>query len=302
MKRPSVSVIIPTTVEWPASEPIVSALQAQVVDAGAEIVVVDGTPTGTALDLGLRGARHEHLRVIHSPGSDIFTLRSRGLAEAAGEIVAMTEEHCVPAPDYITTILASHVRHPEQAIAGAVVNGSTRRLIDRVNFMVVHARNLPPREELPGDAWIPTASNASYKRVAISSAHDEPGWLETVRHVQLLHAHEIAFDDGIVVAHVQSLGVLGTFRNHFHAGRSTGGLARTAIGSRARQLRWGLRSTASLPVHLTRPVWQLRNRWSGTSSPIVLVLPIALALSMFDAIGFIFGVIAGPGRSPWRLS
>jgi hypothetical protein len=302
MQRPSVSVVIPTRAEWPAIEPVVAMLGAQVVDAGAEIVVVDGTMDGSALDRRIPTPLREHLRVVAAPGSDVFELRARGLLEACGEIVAMSEDHSVPAPDYVTKVLSSHARHPERAVAGAVINGSTDRLIDRVNFLLVHARNLPPRNALPGGSWTPTPTNVSYKRAAIPSDLRDPGWLETVHNVELLHAHEVVFDDTIVMAHVQSIGFFETFRNHFRAGKSTGGLARTAIGTRAQQLRWGLGSSIGLPGHLVRPVWQLRRRWAKNHRALLNVLPLAVALSVFAATGFLFGVIAGPGRSPERMA
>ena len=95
---------------------------------------------------------------------DVFELRALGAAAATGEIVAMTEDHCVPAADYLAAMLAAHERHPQLAVAGAVVNGTTDGSINRVNFLLVHARNVPPRDSLPGSGWIPTPSNISYKR------------------------------------------------------------------------------------------------------------------------------------------
>ena len=167
--------VVPTRCEWPAIEPVVDALRSQLIDVGGELLVVDGTDDGNALDGHEAAVPPELRRVARSPGSDVFELRARGVAEARGEIVAMIEDHCEPAPDFVATMLASHARHPEQVIAGAVVHGSTTRLIDRANFLVVHARNLPPRTEIPGSAWIPTPSNVSYKRAAVPSEIPERG-------------------------------------------------------------------------------------------------------------------------------
>jgi hypothetical protein len=294
-------VIVPTRCEWPAIEPVVDALRTQIIAVGAELVVVDGTDQGNALDRQMAAVTPELVPVTHAPGSDIYALRAVGLTEASGEIVAMTEDHCVPAADYVASILASHERHPELAVAGAVINGSTSRLIDRVNFLVVHARNLPPHDELPGATWIPTPSNISYKRAAVPLEVPERGWLETVHNVALLKANQVAFDDRIIVRHVQSTGRLGTFRNHFHAGKSMGGLARAAIGPRAAQLRWGYREAMRVPAHLVRPVWQLRRRSASDRRAVLSSLPLVVAVSALDAIGFACGVLAGPGRSPHLL-
>jgi Glycosyl transferase family 2 len=296
--RPPVSVIVPTRCEWPGVEPVINELRTQIIAVGAELVVVDGTDHGNALDRGTVAIPPELVRVIRAPGLDIYALRAAGLTEATGEIVAMTEDHCVPAPDYVAAILASHERHSEHAVAGAVINGSTSRLIDRVNFLVVHARNLPLPREGPDPSWIPTPSNISYKRTAIPSEVPERGWLETVHNVALLQGNQVALDDRIIVRHVQSTGRLGTFRNHFHAGKSMGGLARTAMGSPAAQLRWGFRSAIRVPAALVRPVWHLRRRSPSDQWAVLTMLPLVVALSAFDAIGFMCGVLAGAGRSP----
>jgi Glycosyl transferase family 2 len=295
--RPPLSVIVPTRGEWPAIRPVIDALGAQLLDEGAELVVVDGTEQGDALDDGV-AIPPELVRVIPSPGSDVFELRALGISEARGEIVAMTEDHCVPAHDYVAKILASHQQHSELAVAGAVVNGSTSRFIDRVNFLLVHARNLPPRHDPPGPGWIPTPSNVSYKRAAVPAERPDRGWLETVQNVALLQANEVAVDDRIVVAHVQSTGRLGTFRNHFLAGKSMGGLGRAAIGGRAAQLRWASSWAVAIPGQLVRPVWALRTRSARDRRDVLTSLPLVVAVSIADAVGFTCGVLAGAGRSP----
>src|SRR5262249_45440075 len=154
----------------------------------------------------------------------------------------------------------SHEQHPELLVAGAVVNGSTDCRIDEANFLIVHARNTPPRPEVPGGDWIPTPSNASYKRAAIPADVPRAGWLETEHNVALLHQGEVALDDRIVVRHVQSTGSFGTCMNHFHAGRSMGGLARPVIDDARERTRWALGAAAKLPIQLVRPVWDRRAR------------------------------------------
>lgn len=296
--RPSVSVVVPTRGEWPLVKPVVDALCSQIVAVGGEVVIIDGTRHGAAFDRRQAEIPAHVVRVICSPGSDVYELRALGLVEGRGQVVAMIEDHCIPAPDYVAAVLRAHDEHPEQAIAGAVTNGSTDRAIDRANFLLVHARNLPPRDTLPEAGWIPTSSNISYKGDSVPTARPDRGWLETVHNVELLFAEEVVFDDRIVVRHIQSTGRMGTFQNHFHAGKSMGGLARTAIGSRPAQLRWACRLALKIPIELVRPVWQLERRSAADRRAVLPLLPLAVTISAADAIGFACGVIAGPGRSP----
>ncbi len=299
MRRPPASVVVPTRAPWPGVQPVVDALSEQIRATGVELVIADGTDHGNALDRRAAALPDPLVRVCARSGADVFELRALGTAAAQGEIVAITEDHCVPEADYLATILAAHERHPELAVAGAVVNGSTDRAIDRVNFLLVHARNVPPRDSLPGSGWIPTPSNISYKRRCLPAEPPVRGWLETVHNVRLLQDAQLVFDERIVVRHVQSTGRVGTFRNHFHAGRSMGGLGRDGVAGRLARLRWALGSSACLPGRLVRPAWrEMRRHPSGGS---VLLTPLAVAVSVADAIGFVCGVVAGPGQSADRV-
>jgi hypothetical protein len=278
-------------------EPIIDALHDEVVQLGAELVIVDGTERGDAVDRGAGDLPSRDVRVSCHPGADVFQLRAYGLAEARGDIVAVTEDHSVPTVGYLSSILDAHRRHAEAVVAGAVVNGSSERWIDRVNFLLVHARNLPAQSSLPGSGWVPTPTNESFKRSAVPERVPDRGWLETVHNVVLLQAGQVVFDDKIVVRHVQSLGTVGTIRNHFHAGRSMGGLARDAVGDRRTQLRWGARSAVALPRNLARPAWEVAQRDRAHQREILPLLPAVVALSLVDVIGFVCGVVAGPGAS-----
>jgi hypothetical protein len=296
--RPPISIVVPTRGDWPLVKPVVDALRTQIIAVDAELVIIDGTTSGSGFDRQQAGIPSPLTRVVPSPGSDIFELRALGMAEARGHVVAMTEDHCVPAPDYVAAVLRAHDEHAEQAVAGAVTNGSPDRLIDRANFLLVHARNLPPRDTLPEAGWIPTASNISYKRDAVPLAKPDRGWLETQHNVELLFANEVVFDDRIVVRHVQSTGRFGTLRNHFHAGKSMGGLGRNAIEGRRAQLRWAGRLVVNIPTQLVRPVWQLQRRSAADRRAVLPLLPIVVVVSAADAVGFACGVLTGPGRSP----
>ena len=297
--RPPASVVVRTRAPWPGIQPVVDALHEQILATGAELVIADGTDQGDALDRRAAALPDPLVQVCAQSGADVFELRALGTAAAQGEIVAITEDHGVPEADYLAAMLAAHERHPQLAVAGAVVNGSTDRAIDRANFLLTHANNVPPRDSLPGSDWIPTSTNISYKRRCLPAEPPEPGWLETAYNVRLLQEAQVVFEDRIVVRHVQSTGRVGTFRNHFHAGRSMGGLGRDAITGRRARLRWGLRSTAFLPGRLVRPAWgEMRRHPRGGS---VLLAPLAVALSVADAVGFLCGVVAGPGQSADRV-
>ena len=135
--RPPLSVVLATRSVWPAMSPTLDALVPQASELGAEVLVVDGD--GHAF----KDQVPPEVRYVSVPGADVFRLRARGLVEARGEIVAFTEDHCVPAPDFCAATLRAHGEDPRPAVSGAVVNGSPDSTIDRANFLNVHGDNLP---------------------------------------------------------------------------------------------------------------------------------------------------------------
>ena len=294
--RASLSVVLPTRDPWPMIAPVIDVLGPALRAIGGELVIVDGTPDASGVDLDAIPLPSALGRGVRVGTPDVFELRAVGLAEASGDVVAVIEDHCVPATDFVSMILRAHEEHPQQLVAGAVVNGSEERAIDRANFLAVHARNLPPRSSEPPAGWIPSPSNVSYKRSALPRSKPTRGWIETVLNVRMLFDGNVALDDRVLVRHIQCRGVLGTFQNHFHAGRSMGGLGRDAVGPRRDQLRWGLRLTPTIPLALTRPVWGRRS--AAGSREAMKASAIVLALGCADAIGFLTGVVGGPGRSP----
>ena len=124
-----------------------------------EIIVVDGSGRG------LDAAAAEQVTWLRCPGRGPHELRFRGLAEARGDVIAITEDHCDVPPDWCRQTVCAHARHPDAlAIAGAVTNGATSRAIDRASFLLVHGSNAPGGSERSTNWFPPAGSNVSYKR------------------------------------------------------------------------------------------------------------------------------------------
>ena len=118
-------------------------------ESDGEIVVVDGSgkPAPEPDDVG------PDVVWISRPGESVFQMRPVGYAACRGEIVAVTEDHCAPAPDWLDRILAAHVEHPEAiAIGGVVENGTTDHLVDWATFIVTQGPFIGPIPNGPADA------------------------------------------------------------------------------------------------------------------------------------------------------
>ena len=286
------SVVVATTHPWPAVRECLEILLPQCRASGAEIILGDATGRGlpTPLPDALRHVRH-----LIRPAASVFALRAAATAAATGTIVAWTEDHCLPASDWCRCILQSHTLRPDAAaIGGALTNGSTSTTMDWANFLCTSGPFLPPLPaRLPR---VPTAANISFKRHAIPSGPLAPGFVELILEERLWNAGLIAFDDAILVRHIQSRGWFSTAAAHFHNGRSCTGLARKHQTSRQRWKRLAL--CATVPYQILRSAAGSRRK---PGIPLLRCLPLMALLALAHTSGEVFGLLRGAGNSPTRL-
>ncbi len=292
-----ISAVVPTSQAWPEVQPCLDALFPEAGELGAEVIVLDPHGRGLPPD-----AESRYPGIVHvtEPGASIFRMRQRGLAEARGEIVAITEDHCEPHPGWLRRHLAAHSEHPDfAAVGGPVLNGSTARLIDWAIFLQNHARWFPPLPE--GERQDVDRSNVSYKRRVLPAQASPGGWDEPILDERLIGRGERYWlDADNVVVHSQSLGFWPTVSIEFHVGRSVAGLAvSTGMTLRERLVRVAtspaiaaVNLRAALGVIFARRVYPRRA---------MAAVPLIAILSMALAGGFTAGYAAGPGRSPGEL-
>lgn len=126
------SIVIGSIAGWPEVAENVRMTEAAADHVGAELIYVDGSgrppPPG--------GALGRRTTWIEAPGENVFQARLRGYAICRGDIVAVTEDHCFPPPDWCERMIAAHRAHPDAAaIGGAVENGATHTIIDWASFL-----------------------------------------------------------------------------------------------------------------------------------------------------------------------
>lgn len=293
--RLPLSVVVPTTQPWPELRMTLEALAGQALEAGAEILVADGHGRGLP-DGGADGVRW-----LRQPGANVFELRARAIAEARGEIVAMTEDHCRPARDWCEQIVRVHAEHREAAVIGGAVMNGARGLVDWANFFISNEPAMPP-ERGPWRAGITGQANVSYKRSALAGYPADP--LDEGLFRIDLESRGLALNDPRVrVDHVQSLGLGGSCAIHFHDGRCIGASRRSHYGH------WRLRVEIvkdlmlplRVPVATVRVIARAMRRHPSLRRTAVLGLPWVAAMTAFHAAGELAGVVAGPGDSPARM-
>src|SRR6266851_399303 len=178
-------------------EPCLAALMRQKGAPAMEIIVphLPGMAGIAAL-----GAEHQNVHFVEAEDLRTYTgrsgsrehhdeLRARGLAVARGSIVALIEDHVIPAPDWSASIHASLLEASLSprfaAVGGAIENGVDRPLNWAVYFCDFIRYQNPVQA---GDSAFASDANIAYRRAALESiravwqdAFHEPSVNEALR-------------------------------------------------------------------------------------------------------------------------
>jgi hypothetical protein len=282
-ERPPLSVVIPTRESLDTLEPVLLALEQQVVRTGTEVLVVGR----------VEAPAQGWARVVVIDDDDIFRLRMLGLREASGAVVAIGEDHALPSDDWCEAIVRAHDEHPDApAVVGAMRNGSAATRGGRSNFLAFAAPYIAPMPTLRSRRP-PPSSIVSFKSSALGAAREQPGYLESTLLPRLFEEGRCAADDRIVIDHFQDHGVCWAAANAFHSARASYGAARAGLRREERlyAARW---SVANWPRLILGDA-----RTAGASA---LDLAAVAAIACAAAAGAASGSLAGPGRSPERVA
>ncbi|MEM7541676.1 MAG: glycosyltransferase [Pseudomonadota bacterium] len=113
-------------------------------------------------------------RFISAPAhTPLPALRYLALAASAGELIVVTEDHCIAPPQWLHKINHEFGSQSTDvlAVAGPVENGVAERIFDRANFLCEYEAVSPPlssgpRQALPGN-------NIAYRRSALSMIDED---------------------------------------------------------------------------------------------------------------------------------
>jgi glycosyltransferase involved in cell wall biosynthesis len=138
----TISVVIASKVGAPFIDQCLHSLRSEAEALGAEVIVV--TPGEPAYAARI-AADFPWTRVLHAPGvRKIPALRRRGVEESGGDFVAIIEEHCSAAKDWLAQGLAAHGRGRYAAVGGPIVDSDYDKLPDWVVYFLEYHGALPP--------------------------------------------------------------------------------------------------------------------------------------------------------------
>jgi hypothetical protein len=217
--------------------------------------------------------------------------RALGLRLARGRIVAMTEDHAVPSPDWVQQLLEVH-EQPYTVIGGAIENAIDRPLHDAVYFCDFGRYGRPLTASTA--AYVSDV-NVSYKRDALMAIEHvwRESYHETTTHWALAARGDRLYLDPRLVVHQHRppLPWRAAFRERLEWGRAFAETRVAAMSTRRRFL-YGVCAPALLVLMLWR-VWRHMRRQQLAVGRVARSLPVAAALLVLWTIGEFTGYVAG---------
>lgn len=264
----AMTVVSSTTVGYAAIRTTVAHLRRQTVAGRLELVMVGPTVealAGPEEELAGFGAV---VRVGVGPVQSIAHANAAGVRRARGRVVALTEDHCFPEPEWAEALLRAH--EEDWAVVGPVmVNGNPGSMVSEADFVIGYGPWMAPMgpEEM---SFLP-GHNSCYRRDALMALG---GRLE-----RLLEAE--------TVLHMEWV--------------AQGRRMRAATWPRRRQLFFAAASPLIPLVRLWRVAGEFRrpgrSYWRLARMAPALVIGLAL-----DGVGQFLGYAVGPGDAMARLA
>jgi glycosyltransferase involved in cell wall biosynthesis len=215
------SVIIPSLNGINYLSKCIEGLRSQTVEPD-EVIIIDSTPERAAREIPAFDGLNLHFleEPLGVPG-----MRSIGFSLAKGDVIATTEDHCIPDRSWCEKIKELHKKYPEEIIGGAVENGAIENLLDWSCYFCEYLDFMLPLTDAPGGG-IP-GNNVSYKRSVLERHYPlfTAGLWEFFIHGELSKAGVVfRMDPGLVVLHCKSFTVSDFQSQSYYFARSFGAM------------------------------------------------------------------------------
>jgi glycosyltransferase involved in cell wall biosynthesis len=161
---PSVSVVIASIVGPPFIDDCLASVFAQKNAPAFEVIVVDCRGPENVARLRQRFPEVRFIELDHR--ETVPQLRRIGVEHAKGGIVAIIEEHCLAAENWLAT-LSSAFSPGYVAVGGPVDFRDDGRLRDWITYFIEYNSYLPPWAD--GDSYNVGSANAAYRKETLDA-------------------------------------------------------------------------------------------------------------------------------------
>lgn len=285
---PHVSVVVASNRSRELLDDCLAALLGQCERARAELIVARDDD-----DAGLEAIADAYPSVkvvpVHS-GATIPELRGAGMLAATGDIVMLTEDHCVPGPNWVEE-LCHGVDNVAEIAGGGMDNAQRTRAIDWAAYFSEYGLFATTRTDT-GDELQLTGANVAYRRSIVGDviAWANAGEWENVAHERLkARGSSLHFVDSAPVYQNKSYDFWDFCRDRYEHGRD---YARTRLVEEPGARRWLLTAvTPLLPAVIVTRVARAAapTRWGAFTRALPATLAFVTAWSVGEAVGYIRG-------------
>jgi glycosyl transferase family 2 len=285
--------VLATPYEFDSLREVLGALQEQTARDRIELVVVGSTPERFRVDesllTGFQGRRVLHLGSFGS----LNVARGAGIRAATAPVVALTEDHCFPAPTWAEALIRAH-RGPWAAVGPIVGLANPRHHASWANYLIQYG---PWMQPLPGGVQSDVAGhNSSYKRdllLELGSELEDLFTFDAGLHADLRRrGHELYVEPAAVTYHVFITKPRPFLEEHYHIGRAFAA-SRSRDWRAPRRCFYALMSPGLPLLRSARIFSRMRALgWFGDLVPRVLpALWLGLAASALgEMAGYAFGI------------
>jgi GT2 family glycosyltransferase len=149
-----------------------------------EIVLVDGGSTdGTIEEIErAQASAPVPIRLIEAPGANISEGRNVAVAEAANEVIAVTDAGTRPRTDWLEKLVAPFESEPRTGVSSGFFLPGGEGWRQRTLAIAI----TPQREEIDPDKFLPSSRSVAFRRSWWSEVGGYPEWLR--------HCEDLVFD------------------------------------------------------------------------------------------------------------
>src|SRR5216684_1863549 len=284
-----VSIVVAAPEGGPILDSCLTALEAQISGIGAEILVIDGTKLGIAIDCSPNSGS---IRILQLPAQpEVPVLWQAGLDASRGGIIALLVDSCIPGRDWVQQILRAH-QADYAVIGGAIDLAPTLGTVDSAIYFCRYSRYMPPfvatfLDDLPGN-------NCCYKRVALAGVQDELGdgfWETFVHRKMRARGDRLLCVPEILVHCVESASGLSFLRVRFNHGRRFAARRTKNMSRKQRALRALVFPLIPFVMlfRIAKRVWEKRRYRARFLACVPLLLVFLTAWSAGECVGYILG-------------
>lgn len=296
-ENPEVSVVIASIVGPPFIDECVESVMRQEDAPEFEVVVVDCHGEETCRRLQ---EKHPGIRILpQRERKTVPDLRRIGVEASRGRIVAIIEEHCLAAKDWIRTLVSAHDGSCA-AVGGCVEDADYRRLRDWVTYFTEYNSYMPPVPDGPSSNL--PGNNISFRREVLTSCLESltEGYWEAYLYRKLIEDRAVLISEPrMIVYHRGPFNYLYYLRQRYLFSRAFAGAAKSvsSIGKR-----WTyILASPVLPVlllgRMAHRVWEKKKRVGKFVACIPLLVPVSIVYIWGEVVGYIFG----PGDSLMKV-